>query len=65
MQPLNRSVGTFAPEVETPINEGPVMLVHVGVFDDDCPSPIRLFAPVLISSHHVWVDERLTNAPRT
>lgn len=39
------SVDRFAPELEMPVDEGAIVIVHLCVFNDDCPGPNAGFAP--------------------
>lgn len=46
VQPLDRGIDGFPPQVEAPVDERSIVPVKVGVFDNDCPSTDSLFAPV-------------------
>lgn len=45
MQLLRRSVNGLTPEVQPPINERAIVLVQIGIFDDDRPCTDAFLTP--------------------
>ena len=43
------AINGFAPEFQMPVNKGTIVLVNLGVFDDNSPSSNTRFAPWEIS----------------
>ncbi len=63
VQGLNLSIDTFAPEVETPVDESAIEVVFYGVLNDDSPFADARLAPVTMSTAVLLPENLMFDSP--